>query len=472
MVESQTLLTHLLGSPTMLNVAPSEVLPPGPSIPLLQTFAYTRDAYGWLARMHETYGDIYTARVINGTIVVVNSPAGAQAIFGADPDAFVPFASDTIKPLVGSNSVLFLTGARHRRERKLLMPPFHGERMRAYGEIIRDTAIAAAERWTPGQSMVFQDSSQAISLEVIIRAVFGIKDRAQVAEAHKKIIRFVDGLHPSLLFFPFLQRSFGGFGPWARFVKLKGEVTALLNAEVEARRRAADPGSDILTLMLAARHEDGSAMTNEELHDELLTLVFAGHETTGIALAWAIYWLLRNPESMQRLLADLDALGPNPAPEDLARLPYLDGVVHETLRLHPIVPDIPRQTTRPFDILGYRLPAGIGVAVATARLHANPEIYPEPDRFKPERFLERKFSPFEYTPFGGGARRCLGAAFATYEMKIVLGTLLSRYRLVLAEPTEVRPSRRNVVLGPATGVRVVLIGPRSPKTTVIGRAAA
>lgn len=447
----------------MTFVSPTEIMPPGPRNVLYQTYSYTRDPYDWLRRMHETYGDIYTAKVVNGTIVIVNSPAGAQAVFGADPDTFTTFATDAIKPLIGPNSMLFLTGTRHRRERKLLMPSFHGERMRAYGEIIRDTAIATAERWVPGQAMRFQDSSQAISLEVIIRAVFGIQDRIRVEQVRRNIIRFVDSAHPALLFFPFLQHSFGGVGPYAHFSKVKEEIRSLLCAEVEARRQATDPGNDILSMMLAARHEDGSGMSMDELHDELLTLVFAGHETTGIALAWSIYWLLRNPNCMQRLLAELDALGPNPTPEEIVHLPYLDGVVYETLRLHPIVPDIPRQTTRPFDLLGYRIPAGVGVAVATARLHNRPEVYPEPDRFKPERFLERKFSPFEYTPFGGGARRCLGAAFATYEMKIVLGTILSRYRLILAESGEVLPARRNLVLGPATGVRVTFIGPRSPQ---------
>jgi len=438
----------------------------------LQTIRYTRDSYGWLKRNQQIYGDIYTARVVNGTIVIVGHPAGAQAIFGADPDTFVPFGAEAVEPLVGANSMLFLSGTRHRRERKLLMPPFHGERMRAYGDIIRDAALATAKRWVPGQPMVFQDSSQAISLEVIIRAVFGIRDRARVDSVREKIVHFVNDVHPALFFFPFLQRPFGGFGPWARFTKLKADVSTLLNAEVEARRDAKAPGSDILSLMLAARHEDGSAMSSQELHDELLTLVFAGHETTGIALAWAIYWLLRNPDCMNRLLAEIDALGENPDPEALARLPYLDAVVHETLRLYPIVPDVPRQLTRPFEIEGYQLPKGIGVAVATTLLHARPDIYPEPDRFKPERFLERKFSPFEYTPFGGGARRCLGAAFATYEMKIVLGTILAQHRLVLAEPGEVHPVRRNLVMGPGSGVRVVFVGPRSPKAANFQQAAA
>lgn len=447
-------------------------LPPGPRNALLQTYQYTRDPYSWFTRNRKIYGDIFTARVVNGTIVIVGHPAGAQAIFGADPETFIPFAAKAVEPIVGANSMLFLSGARHRRERKLLMPPFHGERMRAYGEIIRDAALSTAKRWVPGQPMVFQDSSQAISLEVIIRAIFGITDRTRVDSVREKIVHFVNETNPALFFFPFLQHSFGGFGPWARFTKIRTDVSALLNAEVETRRNASDPGTDILSLMLAARHEDGSAMSAEEIHDELLTLVFAGHETTGIALAWAIYWLLRNPECMNRLLAEIDSLGANPDPDALARLPYLDGVIQETLRLHPIVPDVPRQLARPFDLEGYHLPKGTGIAVATSLLHTRPDIYPEPQRFKPERFLERKFSPFEYTPFGGGARRCLGAAFATYEMKIVLGTILAHHRLVLAEPGEVRPSRRNVVLGPATGVRVTLIGPRSPNANPVQQAAA
>lgn len=437
-------------------------LPPGPSNRLWETLGYTRDPYDWLRRHHEKYGDIYTAEVTNGTIVVANTPAGAQAIFSADPDTFVPFASEALQPVIGSNSILFLSGNRHRRERKLLMPPFHGERMRAYGEIIRDTTLSAASQWVPGQAMSFQDTSQSISLEVIIRAVFGIQDRARVVEAKNGVIQFVEGASPALFFFPFLHRSFGGHGPWARFLKLKQAAHKLLDSQIDARQGATEQGKDILSLMMGARHEDGSGMTRDELRDELITLVFAGHETTGIALAWAMYWLLTNPDSMRRLLAEIDALGANPDPESLSRLPYLDAVVHETLRLHPIVPDIPRQTTRPFELLGYRIPAGIGIAVATSRIHVNPVLYPEPEKFRPERFLERKFSPFEFTPFGGGARRCLGAAFATYEMKIVLGTLLAHYRLVLAENKPVKPGRRNIVMGPATGVRVKYIGPRKP----------
>lgn len=442
-------------------MALDSALPPGPKNALLQTYLYTRDAYGYLARMRDAYGDLYTVPAVNGTVVMAGSPAMAAQIFSADPDTFVPFGMEAMLPLVGSHSMLALTGARHRRERKLLMPAFHGDRMRAHGETIRAAALAASARWTVGKPFTFQDTSQAISLEVIIRVVFGVSEPAQVEAVRKAILAFVEATVPVLLFFPFLQRSFFGGGPWVRFMRARDGLSALLRAEIRERRsRGEGGGDDILSSMLAARHEDGSAMSEDELHDELLTLLFAGHETTGIALAWAIYWLLRNPSCLARLVAEIDAAGERPEPEVIAKLPYLEAVVQETLRLYPIAPDVPRKLARPFVLGDYTLPPGMGVDVATTLLHTRPDLYPEPHRFNPQRFLDRKFSPFEYTPFGGGARRCLGAAFATYEMKIVLATLLGGYRLALDEPREVRPGRRSVVLGPSTGVRVVLTGKR------------
>lgn len=437
-------------------------LPPGSKLSLLQTYRYARDPYDYLARMLERHGDPFTAHVVNGDVVITGDPATVQQIFTADPDTFVPFGAQATRPLLGDSSLLLMAGERHKRERKLLMPAFHGERMRAYGEIVREAAHAAAAKWPKGQPFVFQESSQWVSLEVIIRAVFGVADPNRVEDVRRAILEFVDATVPSVLFFPFLQRSFFGLGPWARLQRARQRIGFLIAAELAARRsRPEEAGEDILSRMLAARHDDDTAMTDDEIHDELLTLLFAGHETTGIALAWAIYWLHRNPECLHRLLAELDAAGERPEPEVIAHLPYLEAVVHETLRLHPIAPDVPRLLARPLELAGYHLPRGVAVAVATALLHIRPDLYPDPDTFRPERFLERKFGPFEYTPFGGGARRCLGAAFATYEMKIVLATLLRNYRLALAEPGEVRPGRRNVVLGPATGVRVTLLGPRN-----------
>lgn len=434
-------------------------LPPGPSVRLLQTYHYLRDPYTYLERLRDRYGDVFTIPGVNGTVVMACSPSSAQQVFTADPDTYLPFGVDALGPLIGDKSLLLLSGARHRRERKLLMPAFHGDRMRAYGETIRAAAHAAAARWSEGQTFPFQDSSQWISLEVIIRSVFGVTEPARVDAVRGAILEFVGATSPATLYFPFLQRPL--FPPWQRFQRAKQRLRLLLLTEIAARRsRPEEAGGDILSRMLAARHEDGTAMSEDELHDELVTLLIAGHETTGIALAWAIYWLLRDRTCLERLLAELDAAGDRPDPETLVRLPYLDGVVHETLRLYPIAPDARRLLGRPLEIGGYTLPAGISVAVSIAALHVRPDLYPDPQRFDPQRFIDRKFTPFEYTPFGGGARRCLGAAFATYEMKIVLATLLKHHRLSLAERGEVKPGRRNVVLGPSTGVRVTYDGPR------------
>ena len=424
---------------------------------MLQTFRYARDAYGYLAAMQRKYGDPFTIPALNGTLVITGDPRYVQQIFSADPDTFSPFGAGAIEPVTGSNSLLLLSGIRHRRERKLLVPPFHGARMRAYGETIREAALAGMASWRTGQPFAMQDTTQWISLEVIVRAVFGVQDAARIEAVRAAIIELVAAAVPSLLFFTWLRRPWGGLGPYNRFARARSRLDALIFGEVAARRARPDVvGEDILSLLFAARDEDGRGMSDQELRDELMTLLFAGHETTGVALAWACYWLHRDPAALERLRAEVDALGDAPEPEAIAKLSYLDAVCNEVLRLHPIVPDVPRMLARPFELAGYSLAPPYGVAAATTLVHRREELYPEPDRFRPERFLERRFSPFEFLPFGGGHRRCIGAAFATYELKIVLATFLRHARLELAEAGEVAPARRNVVIGPATGVRMTL----------------
>ncbi|HEY8376998.1 MAG TPA: cytochrome P450, partial [Nannocystis sp.] len=301
-------------------------LPPGPRFTLLQTYRYLRDPYGYVPRMAEHYGDPFTIRTVNGDVVMTGNPPTIQRIYTADPDTFLPFGVDAVRPLLGDASLFLMSGERHRRERKLLMPAFHGERMRAYGETIRAAAHAAAATWPKGQPFLFQESSQGISLDVIIRAVFGVVDPARVDEVRDAILELVAATVPSVLFFPFLQRSFFGRGPWARLQRARRRVGFLIHTELAARRaRPEELGPDILSRMLAARHENGTGMTDAEIHDELFTLLFAGHETTGIALAWAIYWLHRNPACLDKLLAELDAAGEAPEPDVLAHLPYLEA---------------------------------------------------------------------------------------------------------------------------------------------------
>jgi cytochrome P450 len=435
----------------------SNRLPPGPRFSVLQTALYARDPYGYMIRNVRKYGDPFTIPAINGTLVMTGDPALIQQIFSADPDTYVPFGASAIEPIVGPRSLLLLSGDRHRRERKLLTPPLHGARMRAYGETIRGAAKTAMATWREGQPFVMQTSTQWISLEVIIRTVFGVQGDARVEAFRAGIIEVVAAAVPSLLFFTWLRHPWGGLSPYVRYARAMTVIDALIYGELAARRaRPDEPREDILSLMLAARDEAGEGMSDAELRDELMTLLFAGHETTGIALAWACYWLHRHPVALEQLRAEVDALGDDPEPERIGKLPYLDAVCNETLRLHPIVPDVPRMLARPLTLGAYRIDPPNGVDIATTLLHLREELYPEPTRFKPERFLQRRFSPFEFTPFGGGHRRCIGAAFATYELKLVLATILRHAHLELAEPGEVRPARRNVVLGPDTGVRMVL----------------
>ncbi|HEX3770107.1 MAG TPA: cytochrome P450, partial [Polyangiaceae bacterium] len=218
-------------------------------------------------------------------------------------------------------------------------------------------------------------------------------------------------------------------------------------------------GEDILSLMMAARYDDGSSMTDDEVHDQLLTLLAAGHETTATALAWALYWVHRDPALLRELRGELDALGPDAEPDAVAALELLDAICTETLRLHPIVPDVARKLLAPLTLGEWTIPEGAGVAVVTSLLHGDPKIYPDPDRFDPRRFGKTKPSPFAYTPFGGGSRRCLGAAFALYEMKLVLATILRDWDLELLD-RDVKPGRQNITIGPRGGVRMRALGRR------------
>ncbi|MDQ3958860.1 MAG: cytochrome P450 [Pseudomonadota bacterium] len=433
--------------------------PPGPRFTVLQTLEYARDPFGTLQKYTGRYGDPFTLRLLTGPIVFTGIPEGIREIFTAHPNTFESNAAPFLEPLVGEHSLTLLDGAAHKRERALLMPPFHGTRMKTYGQLIQTTAIRRAAAWKPGQSFVMQESTQAISLEVILQAIFGIR--------HEERIRLFMGIVPAyfqaftslLVYFPPLRQGFGGIGPWSRFKKVAARFEQLLFGEIAARRREPGDRDDLLSLLLSARYEDGSAMTDQALCDELKTLLIASHETTAISLAWAFYWIHRQPEVYQCLQEELSVLDRLPHPDDLAQLPYLSAVCDEALRLYPVVAAVIRKLRHPLTLRGYALPAGATLGAAIALPHFDPALYPDPMRFRPERFLERKYTPFEYLPFGGGARRCVGAAFAVYEMKIVLGSILAQHRLALAEDTPAKPVPRTFTIGPERGVKMIYQGP-------------
>ena len=431
-------------------------LPPGPRSQLWSLFRYLRDPIGCMVPMARAYGERFTLPG-KPPIVCVGDPAGIRAIYTADPDLFEPLNKD-MGALIGDRSLLLMGGAEHRRARKLMMPPFHGARMRAYGEPIVRLSEHHSTDWRPGQRVRMLDVLQHISLDVILQAVFGVTEPARMTALAGTLLELIASLSPLLAVFPGLRHEFGGVGPWARFSRRRRRLRVQLD-EVIAAARAAGPREDILSLLLAARGEDGEPMTDDELRDQLLVLVLAGHETTAIAIAWALEALHRPEQAacLERLRAELATLAPDATPEQRAKLPYLEAVCNETLRRYPLAPaPSPRKLLRPLELGDQVLPAGIGVAAAIGVAHFREEVYPEPLRFRPERFLAHSFSPFEFLPYGNGARRCLGAALASYEMKLVLATILGRYRLRLASRRPERAAVRAVNSGPARGVVMIV----------------
>jgi cytochrome P450 len=416
-----------------------------------------RDPYAYYEWASARWGDLFTLPAMNGLLVVTSHPDGAAEILaGRESDFVVGFGVEAVQPIIGSSSLLLLSGERHQRERKVLSPAFHGARMRAYAPFVAECALRAFERWQPGQRISAQEEMQAVSLEVIIRTVFGIQAPERVAAFAEAVQRAVGEINPAPIFFKALQREFGGFGPWAEFLRRKRILDGLIFAQIaEARRREVD-GDDVLHALLRLRYEDGSGLDDQAIRDHLLTLLVAGHETTATTLAWALDAQARHPEIRRKLLDEIRELGPDPAPEELARLPYLDAFCRETLRMHPVLAEFMRTVRDSFTLQGYTIPAGVTVAASILMLHRRPDLYPEPQVFRPERFLERRFAPNEFAAFGGGHRHCLGAAFAMNELKVVLGTLLPRVELRPGSPRPLRPVRRNATIAPEAGAPLVV----------------
>ncbi|MCA9567633.1 MAG: cytochrome P450 [Myxococcales bacterium] len=419
----------------------------GPRSRLVSSLSILRAPDTTYARWEARYGRTYRVRAVNGDVICTSDTDVIRDLFRAKDDEVEAFRPDLAASFLGDRSVLALSGEAHRRERKLLMPPFHGERMRAYGEHIQRATLEAVAGWSAGDRVVMADTMLAVSLAVIARAVFGATDRETHDAWVQDLRHYIEAFSPLTLFVPALQT---GLNPWwRRFERARDVLDARILDAIAARRRE-PPGDDVLSMLAHATYEDGSPMPDRAALDELKTLLFAGHETTQISMAWAIYQLHRTPDALARLQAELDAA--DGAPDTLAALPYLDGVVQETLRIDPIVPDVLRTLTVPLRLGSFDLPAGTHLAPLAARVHADPAIYPNPRAFDPSRFVDHRFRPWEFLPFGGGTRRCLGAALATYEMRIVLGTLLKHVELAL--DGDDRMVRRTVTLAPEHGVRM------------------
>ncbi len=428
---------------------------PGPRSPrAIQAIGFFARSTPYFAKMHARYGDIFRVHIADEKPwVVVSSPEQVKQVFTGSPEVFHAGKANTVLlPFLGDNSVLLLDGKPHLQQRKLLLPAFHGERMASYGDLMREAAEQEIATWPVGESMPIAPRMQSVTLEVIMRAVFGMREGAELDHVRDLLVALLHNITKPATFL-----ALATLGP--KRYRNYGLANAMMKPAEEAlfaefaRRRAADDlaeRDDILSLLMQARHEDGAPMSDEELRDELLTLLVAGHETTATSLSWAIERLIRHPDKLARLRAELDE----------GKDEYLDAVVKETLRLRPVLPVVVRDLQEEVEISGHRLPAGTRVACSITIMHRRPEIYPNPHAFEPERFLDKAPGTYTWIPFGGGIRRCLGASFALFEMKQVLPALVQGLDLQPVEPRSEAVGRRLITLIPAKGAQVVVRGVR------------
>jgi len=446
-------------------------LPPGPSLPAaVQTAYWVKRPLPFLHRAHEQFGDVFTVRLLGiGPLVMVAAPDAIKTIFTGSSDVLLAGEGNSpLAPFVGKNSLLILDREPHLRQRRLLLPPFHGERMQAYGRVMRELADEALDRWPVGTPFSVQPSMQSITLEVILRTVFGLEEGARKRRLATTLTTLLNAmLTPGMMFFGLVHFDAFRLAPFLPVSKMKADMDAQIYEEIAHARR--DPKlaerTDVLAMMLNARDEDGRAMSDVELRDELVTLLVAGHETTATALSWTIERIATHPEVLAKIEDELaKVVGDGPLePEHLAKLEYLDAVVKESLRTRAILPIVVRRLDAPFTIDGLEIPKGVRLAPCIWLAHHRPESFPDPQRFLPERFLGKKVDPYAWFPFGGGVRRCIGMAFALYEMKTVLATMLLRVRYRLKEARALEIVRRSLTLAPERGTEIVVVEKRGAR---------
>ena len=413
-----------------------------------------------LERCRKRYGRRFTMRVLGQPpFVVLSDPEEIKQVFTASAEALHPGEGvRVIESIVGRNSVILLDEDAHMEQRKLMLPAFHGERMQRLEGVMRELAERELASWPRDQAIALHPRLQRLTLEIILRVVFGLEQGAQLDELRETLTELLAFSESPLSLLPVAQRIFSGHGRWARFPRLYQSVDRQLFELIEQRRRERPSGGDdVLDMLLGARHEDGSPMSAQELRDELVTALVAGHETTASQLAWAFERLAREPAATRLLAEELDE-GDSDA--------YLTASIQEILRLRPVLAEAePRVVKQAIEIGGIRYPPGVALLVSAYLVHRDPDIYPQPEAFRPERFLQREEdgrirgrSPGTYTwiPFGGGRTRCLGASFAMLEMKVVLSAVLSRCEVQALRAAPERTRRRSITLSPAGQATVVL----------------
>ena len=427
----------------------AETLPPGPSLPYaLQTLLVWGHTEWFLKWCRRRYGPTFTVRAFpSGAAVYVTEPDDLKTVFSADPEVLkAGEANRILGPVLGTRSVLLSDGDDHLERRRLMLPFFHGDSVRRYGAVVGQIVDDEVARWPRGEPVRLHPRLQAITLEVILRAVIGVSDPKRLAVLRVALRRVVE-LDSGVLYMWVFPRL-GAFGRWKRQRRWQAEAEALLLDEIATRRTAPDLAdrNDVLSLLISAEREDGTRMDDCELRDQLLTMLLAGHETTATGLAWVFERLVRHEDAMAAAVEAASS-------DDDA---YLDAVVKETLRVRPVIPDVARYAAAPFEVAGHRLPAGVTVMPAIALVHWG-DAYRDASAFRPGRWLHGEDpAPLAWIPFGGGRRRCLGAAFASFEMRTALRHVLRQVRLEQADAENEPIKPAHITLVPKRGARVIV----------------
>ena len=448
---SRTATARLSRQPVPSRASPkpaSDVPRPRLPRPLQSWFGVIRPFESRLA-LRKRYGPVFLSNdVIVGQLFHIADRALIEQMFKWKPSEYnVGEPRQVMEPVTGPSSILLLDGEHHMRMRKLMLPPFHGEAIARYAELIEQITNREIDGWRPGDRIRTRTVAQTITMEVIIRAVFGITDPDRVSELRRLLPR-LSSINP-VLGIEAVRKDLGPHSPWGRFIRDRDRADEMLYEEIENRRLDSDEHTrdDILTLLLSARDEHGDPLTDRELRDELITILLAGHETTATSIGWAFERLLRNPPALQRLVAEVKA----------GESDYIEAVIKETLRVRPVVTEVFRAPTEPVELGGYRFEPGTQLAASILLVQYDPELYPpDPHAFRPERFLEGAPEPYTWVPFGGGVRRCLGAGFAQLEMKIVIATLLARVQLRAPRARSEKARFRGVTVMPSRGGEAVV----------------
>lgn len=427
-------------------------LPPGPRGPMpWHALGFARDAWGFMEAAHARYGDTFTLHLPGAKDwVFLTNPEHVKQVYTGDANVFHAGEGNSILlPLLGKHSVLLLDEAPHMRQRKLLLPPFHGKRMAGYEDLMRSIARETIEAWPVGTPLKAWPQMQAITLEIIMRAVFGVERGARLDRLRSALNHLLHQVtHPRTM----AMMALLGEARFGRLKSVRREIAAVddvLMPEIAARREVGDldERGDILSLLLQATDEDGRPLSDRELRDELMTLLVAGHETTATSLSWALERLVRHPDALRRLQ---DEVREGESDE------WMTAVVRETLRLCPVISITVRELQQPVEIAGHRLPAGARVVPCIHLVHRRPDLYPDPKAFRPERWLGQTPGTYTWIPFGGGVRRCLGASFAIFEMKTILGEVVRAMDLQTTTAPGERMRSRAITRTPGGQAEIVV----------------